>query len=205
MTRSLAALVVCLFIGCSSQETSDADVSTQPLLRDIQTIVAQHLGKTATHVDPDLTFAALGADDLDLVEITMTVEDELGISIRDDSLIEAAGADDTQILSDYLTVRAFASVAATAPKQAQGQTDQVVGDGNLRESQVGVFSELSRLPNPNGLVLVFVPRFEEVVALQEDRLGRDLDEAEIEDLRESAAVIALPPELVEARPQQQTE
>lgn len=51
------------------------------MLADIQLVVAEQLDLRANDVNPEQTFASVGADDLDLVEITMEVEDRFGIAI----------------------------------------------------------------------------------------------------------------------------
>ena len=95
-------------------------------------------------------------------------------------------------------------MAEAAPKQPQEKPSPVADDGILRESQVGAFGDLSKLPNPIGLVLVFNPSIEELTQIQEQRLGRVLDDAQIEALRQKAAVIALPQEMAEKLKQQKS-
>lgn len=168
------------------------------MLPDIQSIIARQLDKPVSEIDPDQTFAAIGADDLDLVEITMEVEDTFGIAIRHDSLVDAANAAGANTLCNQLTVRTFAAVAEESPKQPAPKTDsELQDDGILRESQVGTFGDLSELPNPEGFVLVFIPSLEELTRLQEQRLGRKLDDKEVDTLRRDAAVIALPQEMAD--------
>jgi hypothetical protein len=120
-------------------------------------------------------------------------------------LINAAGTRDADSLCEYLTIRQFTTVVEAAPKQPQEKPSPVADDGTLRESQVGAFGDLSNLLNPNGLVLVFIPSFEELTQIQEQRLGRVLDDAEIEALRQKAVVIALPQEMAEKLKQQKSE
>ena len=175
------------------------------MLLNIQSIIAEQLGLKAADINPELTFAAIGADDLDLVEITMEVEDRFGIGISDDALVNASRTTDANSLCDHLTIRTFATVAEGAPKHPSQRPSPVADDGTLRESQVGAFAELSKLPNPNGLVLVFVPSFEELTQIQEQRLGRDLDDAETEALLQKATVIALPQEMAAKLKQQKSE
>jgi acyl carrier protein len=175
------------------------------MLVDIQTVISEQLGLKAADVRPELTFASVGADDLDLVEITMEIEERFGIMISDDALVSAAGTSDANALCDHLTIRTFATVAEQAPKQPQQKPSSVAKDGTLHESQVGAFGELTKLPNPNGLVLVFIPGFDELTQIQEQRLGRTLDDAEIEALRQKAAVIALPQEMAQKLKQQKSE
>lgn len=60
--------------------------------------------------------------------------------------------------------------------------------------QVGTFDELSKLPNPRGLELVFIPRLEEITAELERINKRKLTSTELAELRAKAAVIAMSPE-----------
>ncbi len=166
------------------------------MLDSIQSIIAGQLGKPASEIDPDQTFAAIGADDLDLVEITMEVEDTFGIAIHDDSLVNAAHATTANALCSQLTVRTFAAVAEESPKQPPPESiSDIHDDAVLRKSQVGTFGDLSQLPNPGGLVLVFIPSLEELTKIQEEHLGRKLDGSEVDKLRQNAAVIAIPKEM----------
>ncbi len=45
-------------------------------------IVAEYLGKDITDIDNDATFEDLGLDSLDIAELVMQVEDELGVTIE---------------------------------------------------------------------------------------------------------------------------
>jgi len=167
------------------------------MLTVVQSIVAKQLNKRPTEVKPSLTFAQLGADDLDLVEITMEVEETRGITIQDDDLLKIAGITKAEDLCMRLTISDFTKVAESAQPYPKQPTKNEVNDGNLRESQVGVYGELSRLPNPKGLVLVFVPSFEDAKRLSEERLGRVMNDDELESLKQKSAVIALPPEMAD--------
>ncbi len=204
MLRFALLLIACVVAGCGPSGGPEATTPDSPMLVNIQSIIAEQLGLKAADVNPELTFAAVGADDLDLVEITMEVEERFDIAIRDDALVHAAGKQDAHTLCDHLTIRKFATVAEKAPKQPQQRQLSIVDDDILRESQVGAFGELSQLPNPHGLVLVFVPNFEDLAQIQEHRLGRELDDAETKALRQKAAVIALPQEMAAKLKQQKS-
>jgi acyl carrier protein len=206
MTRLGILLIACVIAGCGpSQRAPETKAPHSPMLVNVQSIVGGLLGLKSADINPELTFAGVGADDLDLVEITMEVEDRFGIVISDDALASATGIRDTDSLCDHLTIRMFAKVAEAATKQPHDKPSLVADDGTLRESQVGAFGDLSKLPNPHGLVLVFVPSFEELTQIQEQLVGRELDDPEIESLRQKAAVIALPQEMAEKLKQQKSE
>ena len=165
------------------------------MLPEIQDIAAKQLKTSTAAMNPKSTFAALGADDLDVVEITMAVEDKMGITIQYNELAKAAGTSPDQNLADKLTLDAFTRVAASAPKGTRPQPQGPTGpdDGTLRESQVGPYGELTKRPNPNGYVLVFVPNFDVLLASMEQKLGRSMADSEKAELKAKAAVIALPP------------
>jgi acyl carrier protein len=192
-------LIILLFVaaGCGSD----------PMLPEIQKIAAEQLQKTPAEMNPDATFAALGADDLDIVEITMAVEDKMGISISDDALVKAAGTSQDENLAEHLTPRAFAKVATAGPKQPASRKapQPTVDDGTLREAQVGTFRELSHKANPNGYVLVFLPSLDVLVAHDEQQQGRKLSEEELADLKEKSVVIALSPAMAEHMKRKQAE
>jgi len=170
----------------------------------VQALVAKQLGVGSKHISPDSTFSALGADDLDLVEITMEVEDRYGITISDDALVAAARAHNTGALCKHLNLRTFVAVAEASPKRPPAKAPLAVEEGTLREAQVGPYDDLSQLHNPSGLELVFVPSFEDITRIQEQRLGRALTGTESDSLRRKAAVIALTPENAERMRQQRS-
>lgn len=191
-------LLIALFLaaaGCGRKQEPSTPMANPELLGVVLKITAEHLHKPAETLSPDGTFGSLGADDLDLVEITMAAEDRLGIAISDDELTKAAGTTPDQKLADRLTLRAFATVVAAAPRQSKpnASNNAASGAGNLREAQVGVYGELSKLPNPHGYEIVFVPSLELLTVQSEKKLGRRLTESERDTLKQRAAVIALPP------------
>jgi acyl carrier protein len=162
-------------------------------------IASEHLHKPVEVLILDGTFASFGADDLDLVELTMAVEERLGITIPDDELTKAAGIHADENLAAHLTLRAFETVVSAASKQSGLSRNTAVkpGDETLREAEVGVYGELSKAPNPNGYELVFVPSLESLVAQSEQKLGRQMSQSERDALKQRAAVMALPPAVVE--------
>ena len=196
--RIALVTVVCLCWGCGGAPETEPRPGSSAMLREIQSIVGKQLGIKPVDVRPDATFTAMGADDLDFVEIILEVEDTLSVAISDDALIQAAGVSKADVLCDRLTIRDFATVVEAAPEQAARVAIQEPDDGGvLRENQVGTHGDLSQLPNPHGLILVFVPDFKDLVRLSEQRLGRKMEADEIDALRQRAAVVALPPDQAE--------
>ncbi len=201
---SIAGLLFPSVVGCRENVPKTSSLkSSLPL--EIRSIIGKQLHKEPDGLRPDNTFAALGADDLDVVEITMAVEEKLGIQIDDRELSKAAGIASDDNLCHRLTLEAFAAVASAAPKQLpQKQRKRFVLSANeLNEAQVGSFGELSKKPNPNGYVLVFVPSLETLVAQSEQQLGRPISEEERYQLKAKAVVIALPPASAEKVKQEQ--
>ncbi|WP_231742884.1 phosphopantetheine-binding protein [Stieleria varia] len=163
------------------------------MLDEIKSVIASHFGRTADSIDPNATFAELGGDDLDLVEITMDVEDKLKLTIRDERLVAETGSASANGICERLTVAGFARVASTAPESKQSSVDSKPhSSGELYESQIGPYGELSVLPNPNEFELVFIPDFADVQRFRAEEMGRDLTDSEIEELRAKSVVIALP-------------
>lgn len=57
----------------------------------IAKIVSERTGCDAASVKPESTFAELGIDSLDTVELLMSLEDEIGIEIELDKKMETVG------------------------------------------------------------------------------------------------------------------
>jgi acyl carrier protein len=199
MKSHLAIAVMLITAGCGPKQEPAAPMPNQEILGIIQKTAAEHLHKPVEAMNPERTFASLGADDLDLVEITMAVEERLGVVISVDEITKAAGTASDKNLAARLTLRSFVTVAAAAPKQSppSASQDRVATPGALQEAQVGVYGELSKMPNPNGYELVFVPSLEFLTAQSEQKLGRQASQNERDALKQKAAVIALPPAIAE--------
>lgn len=111
MMRLALLLIACVVVGCGRSRGPETTTPDSPMLVNIQSIIAEQLGLKAADMNPALTFAAVGADDLDLVEITMQVEERFDIAISDDALVNAARTQDANSLCDHLTIRTFATIA----------------------------------------------------------------------------------------------
>ena len=177
------------------------------MLPEIKSVIASRLDIPVDEIASNATFADLGADDLDLVEITMNVEDQLNLVIRDDALVAKTGSASANDLCRRLTVQGFAEVASAAPTPASPHAPHPDSpeNGVLRESQVGTFGQLNVLPNPNDLQLVFIPNFDDVRRFREEETGRALSTTEVDKLRASSVVIALTPEMVAKMGQRDSE
>ena len=69
------------------------DIQTQ-----LSAILTDQFGVPADEITEDATFEALGLDSLDLVEVTLVIDEELGIRIPDEKL------GDIQTTGDAVTV-----------------------------------------------------------------------------------------------------
>lgn len=73
----------------------------------LTTILTDQFGVPADEITEDATFEALGLDSLDLVEVTLVIDEELGIRIPDEQLgdIQTTG-DAVTVLVDLTKVEA---------------------------------------------------------------------------------------------------
>lgn len=165
-----------------------------PALVAVQAIIARQLGLRPESIKPESTFAALGADDLDVVEIVMATEEALDITIPDEALGPIQAPPGTPTLPARLTVGAFVTTVSQAPKAkfSSPKLDEP-HDGTLRLAQVGPYQDLSQLPNPRGYELVFVPELSALEAAAAQKLGQRLTEPERATLKNKAIVMAMPP------------
>ena len=56
------------------------------LLETFRTILAGEFSVPADEITPDATFEALGLDSLDVVELTLVLEDKVGVKLGDEDL-----------------------------------------------------------------------------------------------------------------------
>ncbi len=59
---------------------------SQDLLGTFRTILVDTFGVTAEDVTPEATFESLGLDSLDVVELTLVLEEETGVKLEDEEL-----------------------------------------------------------------------------------------------------------------------
>lgn len=73
----------------------------------VKRILVEHLGVDETKVTPDATLVDdLGADSLDMVELTMAFEEEFSIEIPDDEATEKLGMTVTvKEAEDFITAK----------------------------------------------------------------------------------------------------
>lgn len=122
---STIALIAALSLlsGCGNKSHSQASnpkaqgdkpgqsvsFDNEQLLSGIRNIVAKQLGLEASAVDVDLPLSRqkVAADELDVIEIIMNVEETFGIEIRDEEIIDPEGQ-----LKDDLSVRKLVDIVA---------------------------------------------------------------------------------------------
>ena len=66
----------------------------------LQSILFENFGVAEDAVKPETTFAELELDSLDLVELSMAVEDRLGVGIADDEVEKIESVSDAVTLID---------------------------------------------------------------------------------------------------------
>ncbi|MTV27061.1 acyl carrier protein [Nitriliruptoraceae bacterium ZYF776] len=59
---------------------------SQDLLPTFTTVLVDTFGVPADDVTPEATFEALGLDSLDVVELTLVLEEETGVKLEDEEL-----------------------------------------------------------------------------------------------------------------------
>jgi acyl carrier protein len=60
----------------------------------LESILVENFGVSADEVTPETTFADLELDSLDLVELSMAVEDRIGVGLADDEVEQIASVGD---------------------------------------------------------------------------------------------------------------
>jgi acyl carrier protein len=59
---------------------------SQDLFSTFTTVLVDTFGVPADDITPDATFEALGLDSLDVVELTLVLEEEVGVKLEDEEL-----------------------------------------------------------------------------------------------------------------------
>jgi acyl carrier protein len=186
--HSTTLILFATLIGGLAMAQPSADRAL--IANDTRSVIANHLQILDSKVLDNATFASLGADDLDLVEITMALEDALGIVISDDALVSAAGVTRDDSLSRHLTVKTFIKVAATSEKQSSHATSTTGGSED--KIPVGSYADLKTQPIPAGHVLIFIPSLAAILVNHEQKVGTSLTESQVLAIRDRSAVMAVP-------------
>jgi acyl carrier protein len=59
---------------------------SQDLYTTLESLLADTFGVASDDIAPDATFEALGLDSLDVVELTLVLEEETGVKLEDEEL-----------------------------------------------------------------------------------------------------------------------
>lgn len=108
-------LLAIVLTGCSGQqedstrETASSSAAATPDVATIVSVLAEQFGISPGQVAPDATLASLGADELDVVEIIMTVEERFHVEITDEQIVRRVGRGGAE---DTLTARSLAALVA---------------------------------------------------------------------------------------------
>ena len=103
-------LLLCVFlVGCGRSQP--VTLSQQQVVDGVRSEVAKILKKDAGQIDVAKSLVALGADELDIVEIVMSVEEAFKVKIPD-SAIGGKPAD----VGKTLTVQKLAEIVFKQPK-----------------------------------------------------------------------------------------
>lgn len=109
-----AAFLVCLAatIGCGEGSSAKPAASREAAktVDEIRQIAAELLGVDRSKVNSETSLGELGADELDLVELVMHLEEHFGVSIPDESLQQAMGAGNFQQGAKNITISELASI-----------------------------------------------------------------------------------------------
>lgn len=151
-------------------------------------ITSEQLGVSAERIRPDSTFASLGADDLDFVEIVMAAEDAHKVSIPDELLTKIAGISAADEIVHQLTIGGFARALESAEPQAESQPDLNVVTGQ--------YGELVSKPLPEGYSYLFLPSLAAILTAAENKGGRPLTEKEVLSIRDKAPAMVAPDDVI---------
>ena len=158
----------------------------------VKKIIAKQLQKDVKLINPDLTFYSLGADELDIVEIVMAIEEKLSIQINDDELNNITKTNDVILLPQNLKISQFIKVVEGSPQVERKTVDKAKRNKSiLYDGEVGSYKELNAKKNPNNLVLVYIPSVEDIIMFESQRLNRKLTYQEIEYIKNNSVTIAM--------------
>jgi acyl carrier protein len=116
------ALVTAVW-SCSAPQPGNTGIrshsqSAQDVAAEVELMVEQ-FGVSAAEVTPDVSLKALGADELDIIEVIMAVEDRFRVEITDELIarhVDGAGNE------DQLTARKLAALVAESRSIGRGAT-----------------------------------------------------------------------------------
>jgi acyl carrier protein len=188
MKRIALLSLLATLAGCDKPQQDSQHKAMNPELESVIKITAKQLNIPGDHISAQSTFASLGADDLDLVEIVMTAEEARKVSISDDLLTRIAGISKTEELVHHLTVVGFSQALSEAEPQSPTKHEGEVA--------TGLYSELVLKPLPQGHTYLFIPSLAAILKNREDKKGEALTEAEVLDTRDRAPAMVVPNDVI---------
>lgn len=160
MKRIVAAMLLTALTGCDRSSRVESPAEMNPHVASIVSITAEQLGIPSSNITPDATFASLGADDLDFVEIVMATEDAHKVSIPDDALMAVAKVSASEEIVHRLTISGFGQALESAVPQEESESGEDV--------PTGLYAELALQPVPEGHRFLFIPSsYREAEALRD--------------------------------------
>ena len=145
----------------------------------VNKIIAEHLKINQKNIKIDKTLEENGCDDLDVVEIILAIENQFKIRIEQD-------VEKTHTPKDLYNLLIVSPTSKT--KQEAINKEKYI----LYPNDVGEFGKLSEKNNPYSLTLVFVPELKIILEMKEKEWGRKPNKFEVNQIRETSIVIALP-------------
>ena len=118
------AFWVCLAvtIGCGDGSSAKPAASGDAgeTVDEICQVAAELLGVDRSKINSETSLGELGADELDLVELVMHLEEHFGVSIPDESLQQAMGAGNFQQGAKNITISELASIVDGQMRTREG-------------------------------------------------------------------------------------
>jgi acyl carrier protein len=188
MKNLASALILFALVGCDQPMRNEKPTTVSPKMESIIKITSEQLGVSAESIRPDSTFASLGADDLDFVEIVMATEDAHKVSIPDELLTKIAGISAAEEIVHHLTIAGFAQALDSAVPQTESEPDENV--------VTGLYAELVTKPLPEGYSYLFMPSLAAILTAAENKEGRPLTEKEVLSIRDKVPSMVAPNDVI---------
>jgi len=111
----LLGLTALACVGCSQTATAPTRQSPsaehdQSTVVQVCRITAELLGVNSADVEPSTSLGDLGADELDIVELVMELEEHFDVFITDEAIGEVTGDEQWQAGADKLTMSKLAEI-----------------------------------------------------------------------------------------------
>jgi acyl carrier protein len=189
MKHLVSTLIPFALVGCDQPQRDEQQTTVSPKMESIIKITSEQLGVSAASIRADSTFASLGADDLDFVEIVMATEDAHNVSIPDEFLTKIAGISAAEEIVHHITIAGFAQALDSAEPQTESEPDENV--------VTGLYADLITQPLPEGYAYLFIPSLAAILTAAEDKEGRPLTEKEVLSIRDKAPAMVAPYDVIQ--------